>query len=410
MARCGSGTPSSSAGSGGITGVAGSGGGTGGVGGNATFVPVPTVLTFLATAISDDGSVLVGRDLVDQQKGIRWTAATGAVVLGAFDPRAISADGITVAAEARDSGQRVLRLSGATPTPLPFARTTDVESGFVGMSRDGTTIAGNAWSSVPTFTSSQAFRWTVADGARGLDFLPGDDTSEALAMSPDGGTVVGLSYNRANQKGRPFRWSAATGTVELPALAGSSLTVPVAVNDAGVIVGESFGGGTPSFGTVSGATSRVPIVWTDGAPRIIGGCGAVQSTVTAIANNGTILGACQQSRLFLVSASEGASPRLLGLPAVPTGYAESEQAVSGLGLSADGTRVIGNRALGSLGGTLSNIAVWTNDVSLPLILPAEWQDSAGVKIANASVTAISPEGSTIAGIASDTRGWLLRLR
>lgn len=423
-ADCGARTPASTPGtggassSGGSTGSAGTGGGKGGdsnggmpgQGGATTFKPVPTVLTFLTTAISADGSVLVGRDLEDQEKGVRWTAATGATVLGLLGPRALSADGLTIAAESRSGGQRILRIVGATATPLPFPRATDVESGFVAMSRDGTVIAGTSWSAVPFFTTSQAFRWTAADGVQGLGFLPGDDTSEALAMSPDGGTVVGLSYDKATQKGRPFRWSAATGTVELPVLAASSLTVPVAVNDAGVVVGESFGGGTPSFGTVSSATSRDPIVWVDGPPRVVGGCGSVQSTVAAIASNGTILGACQQAKLFLVAAVNGAAPRYLGLPPVPVGYSESDQSVSALGLSTDGTVVLGSRNLGSLGGVLSTIAVWSDVASLPLLLPTEWRDSAGVVIANADVTAVSPDASTIAGIASARRGWVLRLR
>lgn len=170
------------------------------------------------------------------------------------------------------------------------------------------------------------------------------------------------------------------------------------------------GGGLPSFGSISSATSRDPVVWTNGAPRIIGGCGAVQSTVTAITSKGTILGACQQTKLFLVDATEGATPRYLGLPPVPVGYFESDQAVSAGSISTDGTVAIGHRALGSLGGTLDNIAVWSGGASLPLILPVEWQDSAGVLIANPIVTAVSPDASTIAGIASDRRGWVLRLR
>jgi len=229
-------------------------------------------------------------------------------------------------------------------------------------------------------------------------------------MSPDGTTIVGLSYTIATKNARPFRWTKDAGTLALPVLAGSSLTVPVAVNDAGVVIGEAYGGGAASFGDISGATSRDPIVWTEGAPRIVGGCGAVQSTMAAIANNGTILGACEHARLFLVSAIEDALPRYLTLPPAPDGYSESEQFVTPVGMSADGSFVIGRRNLLTPDRPGSSIAVWVDGMSLPTLLPLKWTSNAGEEVEYPFVTAVSSDAATIAGTASYNHNWVARLR
>jgi hypothetical protein len=75
--------------------------------------------------------------------------------------------------------------------------------------------------------------------------------------------------------------------------------------------------------------------------------------------------------------------------------------------SADGTVVLGERALG---GVLSNIAVWAAGATAAEMLPTTWQGAAGVTIANPQVTAVAPNALTIAGVADDHRGWVLRLR
>ncbi len=410
-ARCGNGTPLSGTGTGGTVGGGPSGmAGMMGSGGNNMFTPVPTTFSFFPLVISANGTVVVGLDNQDQSRAMRWTAAAGVTFLGLFYPRVISADGMTIAGESTDAQGRsqVVRMTGATLTPIPFPRATDTNSQVVAMSSDGAVVVGYAWSELPVFISSQGFRWTAADGVQGLDFLPGDDASQALGMSPDGAIIVGVSYNRAQRKSRPFRWTKASGAVELPVFATSSLTVPIAVNDAGTTIGEAFGGGQVDLSNVTGATSRDAIVWTQGAPRVLGGCGTLQSTSAAIANNGagTILGACAQSHLFLVSPD--GQTRTLMLPPDPTG---NGQGVTALGLSGDGTVALGRRDFVNFnGGPVSYIAVWSGGESLPLLLPQQWNTASGAEVWNTGATAMSDDGSTITGYASDTTGWVLRLR
>jgi len=55
------------------------------------------------------------------------------------------------------------------------------------ISGDGLTIVG--------VSGNQAFRWTQAGGIQGLGFLPGGSISEALGVSLTGTVIVGRSGN-----------------------------------------------------------------------------------------------------------------------------------------------------------------------------------------------------------------------
>jgi len=116
------------------------------------------------------------------------------------------------------------RLVPGTPTLIGLPRSEDLESQIICASADSDTIVGNAWSSLPYFGSSQAFRWTPG-GSKALGVLPGDSTSEATAVSSDGKRVVRHPCDSMGV-GRPFLWQEATGRVELSTLPCSSLMVP----------------------------------------------------------------------------------------------------------------------------------------------------------------------------------------
>src|SRR5262249_43494645 len=75
------------------------------------------------------------------------------------------------------------------PTPLGTSF-----SSAAGVSADGSTVVGTMYDDSGV---SQAFRWTAADGFKGL----GGSFSRGLAVSADGSTIVG-----DNVDAHAFRW------------------------------------------------------------------------------------------------------------------------------------------------------------------------------------------------------------
>jgi uncharacterized membrane protein len=88
-----------------------------------------------------------------------------------------------------------------------------------------------------------------------LGVVDGTTASQAFGESRDGMTAVGRALGN---KGNPaYYWTASTGIVALPNLAGRQYAAANAVNNAGTVVGTST---TTVFG--SGA---LPVMWVDGA-------------------------------------------------------------------------------------------------------------------------------------------------
>src|SRR5687767_13247383 len=95
-------------------------------------------------------------------------------------------------------------------TPPVSARTG--WSSSVTASRTSSTIG---YVSNSTTFAAQAFRWTSA-GMAGLGYLSGETGSNANVVSADGAVVAGTSGSRG------FRWTSATGVVDIGALPGKS--------------------------------------------------------------------------------------------------------------------------------------------------------------------------------------------
>jgi probable HAF family extracellular repeat protein len=106
-----------------------------------------------ATAVSADGSIVVGTDISSVYNAFRWTQDEGMQGLG----------------------------------DLPGG---DFESFASGVSADGSTIVGGSSSA----NGLEAFRWTQEGGIEGLGDLPGGSfQSRAFDVSADGSTIVGNS-------------------------------------------------------------------------------------------------------------------------------------------------------------------------------------------------------------------------
>jgi hypothetical protein len=133
------------------------------------------------------------------------------------------------------------------------------------ISDDGTTVVGER---TLADGMSHASVWTMDDLWQDLGGLPDDPgcdafLSNAFGVSGDGSIVVGLGWD--NCKGRAFRWTEATGMVELPQDGTNSARANTISADGTVIAGwdehSSFGNRRPSLWFSDGSE----IVHVDGA-------------------------------------------------------------------------------------------------------------------------------------------------
>src|SRR5207253_2544981 len=130
----------------------------------------------VAVGLSANGGAVVGNaTTATAQAGFRWTHTGGVVLLDAL----------------------------ATQT----GRSVTANIAVVGMSSDGTVIAGNS-----SDAAISGFIWNAT--LTGLTPLGGDDSTNVLALSADGSTVVGDSLQGAT-KSRRVRWLSSTQPVLL---------------------------------------------------------------------------------------------------------------------------------------------------------------------------------------------------
>lgn len=169
--------------------------------------------------ISADASVAASNDT---RGALRWTAATGSVVLDAFGldlsatANGISADGTTIVGASWGGGGPDLRAvrwdAAGVPHDLGDLPGGDEYASAAAASTDGSVVVG--LSSGPD--GVEAFRWTAAAGMQGLGFLPGGSAggSSAHAISPDGVVALGQCYSPINGN-VPCIWDAHHGMREL---------------------------------------------------------------------------------------------------------------------------------------------------------------------------------------------------
>lgn len=199
-----------------------SGGGMVGLGflgtgtGSSAFGLSPDGLTIVGTSTIVPGSVL---DLPSYP--FSWTTGGGLVNLGLFSA---NPDGIGQGAST--SGAKIVG-GGNTPTDLPWQSisgslsavplsTGETAGAALAITPDGNSIVG---SSVTTAGDNlHAFLWTTGGGASLLGFLFGGDISDATAISADGNIVVGFSNWTTNGFNQGFVWTLLTGMVALPSV------------------------------------------------------------------------------------------------------------------------------------------------------------------------------------------------
>lgn len=202
-----------------------------------------------ALGCSADGSVVVGEssNSSGEMQGFRWELGTGMVGLddvsgGAVQGAAfgVSSDGsVIVGIGQSDSGDEAIRWdSGADPVIIHDDLSALRMSGARAVSADGQIVAGYGYSQANSGVF--AFIWTQA-GSLNLGVLPGAASdSYANDVSDVGDVAAGWSLSETGPEA--FRWTIDDGMIGLGVLPGDFLSEALAVSaDGALVVGRSFG-------------------------------------------------------------------------------------------------------------------------------------------------------------------------
>jgi probable HAF family extracellular repeat protein len=262
----------------------------------ATFTGIGTLPGYRdsgVSALSANGGVAVGEAYNAAGGGkaaLRWQAASGVSAIG-FLPGGTTSTATAVSA----SGDRILvsgnvNIDGIQGSAMsvwslaegflavdPLASSTLCSAS--GLSGDGTVVVG-----VCLVYGNTAFRWTRGVGTAALrQFGTGSNMqSAAVAISRDGGTVVGVGHPVLTGA---VAWAADGSAKVLGKLLDDSRGFAAAVSDDGqVIVGTSFDAG------------NVPHAfrWTEsaGMTSLGEGNGVTSSHARTVSGNGALVGGC----------------------------------------------------------------------------------------------------------------------
>lgn len=258
----------------------------------------------MARAVSGDGSTVVGVSQgTSEYRAFRWTSAGGMTSFadsgGLSEAMAVSADGSIVGGYLQNTaGLRIpvlwrdssimasywlypgavqgVSADGSVAVGTAWSmgyggfRWRNGWEGFRfgsdnhGVSADGQIVVGTALTSTTGAPWMQATMWIGGwtgddDWQRvNLGKLPGTDSSDALAISGDGTTIVGESGNRA------FRWTADMGMIDLGNLPGEGQSSARAVSaDGSIVVGVSGTTGAFVWDEVHGMRDLKSLLETD---------------------------------------------------------------------------------------------------------------------------------------------------
>jgi probable HAF family extracellular repeat protein len=143
------------------------------------------------------------------------------------------------------------------PPPVPTGGPPPVQeiafrSDALSVSGDGSVVVGSSYLKNTTLTwpgvGPHAYRWTQATGMVDLGVLPGatDNQSVAILISRDGSTITGVSSNNAGGTIRGFVWTQAEGMVDLGSIgtdASRYSVQPMAISSDGSAIFGFFNGG-----------------------------------------------------------------------------------------------------------------------------------------------------------------------
>lgn len=268
--------------------------------------------------------------------------------------RAVSADGTVVVGVSRGEAFRWTQAGGMVGLgDLPGGSFYSIA---FGVSADGSVVVGQGWAS--GFT---AFRWTSAGGMVSLGVAPDDDPARiATAVSADGSVVAGVYGTLGDPEA--FLWTSTTGVIGLDDPSGPSDSIAYGISaDGTTVVGErglaafrwTSGGGMQSLGTLPN--------------------GSGLRSALAVSADGSVIVGEAPLEAFRWTSTGGA----VGLGQL------NGHATRALGLSADGTVVVGS-----------------NGELEPDREAFRWTDATGMQSIEDIITA--------AGLGSAIAGWQLQ--
>lgn len=198
------------------------------------FLPGSTVT--YGTSISADGSTAAGEaDIGGVGHAYTWRngVMTDLTPGGSGYVGGISADGSAVVGSIQSAPQAVIWKNGVQNL-LGYLPGGSFSYGY-GMSADGSVVSGQSQLSGGAL---HAFRWTQATGMVDLGSLAGQGNSFGMGVSADGSVIVGYTDTNA------FRWTQATGMVALDPLIGGTDSRGLGISsDGSTAVGYSTVGG-----------------------------------------------------------------------------------------------------------------------------------------------------------------------
>jgi len=320
----------------------------------------------------------------------------------AGDAFAVSADGTTIAGTSHDgrsnsgaTNQAVRWTVDGVIAPLNAGDSSIAQ----GVSSDGSIIVGYQNVSADQI----AFRWSAATGAVNIgDLLGGQTSGRANDVSADGSVAVGLSFS--SEGAQAFRWTAPTGTVGLGDLPG------------GTFGSEAFGisaDGSTIVGASVSSNGIEAFHWTNQTGMIALGDlpgGGFFSEAYDTSNDGSVIvgRSIANNTLFPYRAFRW-SPEV-GLSPLPD--------ISGIGppaiaraVSADGNVIVG----GAYAGDSAIAFAWDpfhGSRSIAELLLAQGAQVDGFELGSAH--GVSADGLTIAGVGLPRGGsifqpWVARL-
>lgn len=307
--------------------------------------------------------------------------------------RAISLDGTTVVGSSSNQlGQEAIRWTQATGTQRLGALAGHLLSDGYGVSGDGSVSAGVSINYAAPYLH-RAFQRTSGGSIQELPSLPGSSTGSAYAraLSADGTVAVGASMQPGNY--HATMWSGGT-VIDMGVLPTGVFSSALAVSGNGLVAVGYADTATPSSDA---------FVWTQSeGMRTLGqipGMGAASSRATAVSYDGAVIAGSYWNRAFRWTEAGGMEG--LGTLAPNLGS-------WGLGISADGSVVVGGSVQEGLGGPGWMWTRSTGMVDLNTYLPTLGVNLSGW-VLDESV-GVSADLTTLAGTGyyqGAVRGWVV---
>lgn len=323
-----------------------------------------------------------------------------------MEVRAISADGSIVAGEGVGGVPALWTETGGIESfPLPTGYGLFNVSNISG---DGTTMVGGVRIGSGLTQRYEAFRWTSSGGYQALGRFSTSyiDWAYANDVSHDGTVVVGT--NDTPDGRRAFRWTQATGQVNLGTL-GTTNPYYDPFSEANAVSAD--GSITVGYVTTSADSYYKPFRWTlAGGFDVIGlppvTVGIPAGGAGAISGDGVVLAGISQTSGDVTSWTWTEDSGFTAVPPGPSGTSALVSAVSFDGTTMVGGQIVWNQP--NPGQVIYNAVLWRKtDSGYKISLVKELLEEAGVDMTGWHLRGawdVSYDGRFLIGAGTDPKG------